>query len=215
MGKNSMRMILKMTMSPIPKRRSHRSISPPSTPTSSMSIRHSPSLRMYSIIMTPRMSPVIRRKGIPFWALTISLKMMKMRSMSIRIKMMMKCSPKTIICLVTMPTTKNNSSLSPKETNYPNNPKNHPKPNPSVFRQKYPKTSSQNHQNPNLNLSRQATRCPSPSKRIRNIFHHQKRKKSTFINKKPSLPSKSNIKSQNRANSHNPKTRTSTLSTRQ
>jgi hypothetical protein len=65
------------TMSPIPKVQNHRNISPPSTPTSSISIRQSPSLRMYSIIMTPRMSPVIRRKGIPFWALIISLKMIK------------------------------------------------------------------------------------------------------------------------------------------
>ena len=108
-----MRMILKMTMSPIPKVQNHRNISPPSTPTSSMSIRQSPSSRMYSIIMIPRMSPVIKRKGIPFWALIISLKMMKMRSISTK-KMRMKCSPKTTICSVTMSTIKNNSSLSHK-----------------------------------------------------------------------------------------------------
>ena len=109
-----MRMISKIRMmSPIPKVQNHRNISPPSTPTSSMSIRQSPSLRMYSIIMIPRMSPVIKRKGIPFWALIISLKMMKMRSISIMIKMR-KCSPKTTICSVTMPTIKNNSSLSHK-----------------------------------------------------------------------------------------------------
>jgi hypothetical protein len=210
-----MRMFSKMTMSPIPKVQNHRNISPPSTPTSSISIRQSPSLRMYSIIMTPRMSPVIRRKGIPFWALIISFKMIKTKSISTKKMMMRKCSPKTIIYSVTMSTIKNNSSLSHKSTNYPNNPKNHPKPNPSVFRQKYPKTSNPNNQSRNLNLSKQATRCPNPSKKIKNIFHHQKRKKSTFINKKPNLPSKSNIRSRNRANSRNLRMRTSTLSTRQ
>lgn len=110
-----MRMISKIRrMSPIPKVQNHRNISHPSTPTSSISIRQSPSLRMYSIIMIPRMSPVIKRKGIPFWALIISLKMMKMRSISTKKMRMRKCSPRTIICSVTMPTTKNNSSLSHK-----------------------------------------------------------------------------------------------------